>query len=54
MSDYESNYGERDYQDYADTFAYRYELEAEEAEHERVQAEDRLHRDDPVLAKADA
>lgn len=51
MSDYQSNYGERDYQDYADTFAYQRELDAEELEHELEVVVDRLRRDDPVFAR---
>ena len=54
MSDHESNYGELDYQDYADSFAAQRELEADEADHEREAAADRLHRDDPIPVRETA
>ena len=50
MSEHDSNYGERDYLEYAESFAYQRELDADELEHEREVAVDRLRRDDPVVA----
>lgn len=54
LSEYEGNYGERDYLDQLEAASYARDTEAEEREHLEVERVDRLRRDWPVLTKAPA